>query len=100
MALERIRERLNEYAPRIGVTPGRVAIREQKSRWGSCSRKGNLNFNWKLIMAPPQALDYVVVHELAHIRYKDHSRAFYGFIESVLPDYRDRIKLLKGTQEA
>ena len=49
---------------------------------------------------PEAAIDYVVVHELAHIRYKDHSRAFYGFIESMLPDYRDRIKLLKGTQEA
>ena len=59
-----------------------------------------LSFSWRLMAYPEAAIDYVVVHELAHIRYKDHSRAFYGFIESVLPDYRDRIKLLKGTQEA
>ena len=62
LALKRIRERLEYHVPRIGRAPGRVAIRDQKSRWGSCSQKGNVNFNWKLVMAPPPALDYVVVH--------------------------------------
>ena len=92
--------RCAEYAPKLGVRYGRVSVRRQRSKWGSCSSRGNLNFNCLLLLAPERVLDYVVVHELAHIRYKDHSRAFYGFIESVLPDYRDRIKLLKGTQEA
>jgi predicted metal-dependent hydrolase len=87
VALERIRERLNEYAPRMGVTPGRVAIREQKSRWGSCSRKGNLNFNWKLVMAPPEALDYVVVHELCHLHEFNHSPRFWGLVAAQMPDY-------------
>ncbi len=87
MALRRIRERLDFYIPRIGLAPGRVAIRDQKSRWGSCSQRGNVNFNWKLIMAPPEALDYVVVHELCHLREFNHSPRFWAFVAGQLPDY-------------
>ena len=94
-ALERIRQRLNVYAPRVGVTPGRIAIRDQKTRWGSCSGKGNLNFNWKLIMAPPQALDYVVVHELCHLHEFNHSPRFWALVEAQLPDYEVWKKWLK-----
>ena len=94
-ALKRIRERLDYYGPRIGRPPGRVAIREQKSRWGSCSRKGNLNFNWKLIMAPPQALDYVVVHELCHLHEFNHSPRFWALVAAQLPDYEVWKKWLK-----
>ena len=88
MALGRIRERLEYYIPRVGAgAPGRVTIREQKSRWGSCSRKGNLNFNWKLIMAPPQCLDYVVIHELCHLSEFNHSPRFWAMVEAQMPDY-------------
>lgn len=72
-----------------------ISIREQKTRWGSCSSKGNLNFNWRLILAPEEVLDYVVVHELAHRREMNHSKAFYAIVESVLPDYKQPKKWLR-----
>ncbi len=83
------------YARIMGVTYGRISIREQKTRWGSCSSKGNLNFNWRLIFAPPEVLDYVVVHELAHRKEMNHSKAFYAIVESVMPDYRKWKQWLK-----
>ena len=79
----------------MGVSYGRISIREQKTRWGSCSSKGNLNFNWRLIFAPEAVLDYVVVHELAHRKEMNHSPAFYTVVESVLPDYQKARKWLK-----
>ena len=94
-ALERIRARLAYYAPRIGVTPGRIAIRDQKTRWGSCSSKGNLNFNWKLIMAPPRCLDYVVIHELCHLAVFNHSPRFWAMVAAQMPDYEPWKKWLK-----
>lgn len=94
-ALERIRERVQYYAPRVGCAPGRVTIREQKTRWGSCSGKGNLNFNWKLIMAPPQALDYVVIHELCHLYEFNHSPRFWALVARQMPDYEAWKKWLK-----
>ena len=98
-ALGRIRERIEHYAPLIGKTPGRVTIREQKTRWGSCSSKGNLNFNWKLIMAPPSVLDYVVVHELCHLWEFNHSPKFWALVEQQMPDYRVWKKWLKEHAE-
>lgn len=82
-------------------TPKRVPqsyveqLLEQKTRWGSCSSKGNLNFNWKLVRMPEEVLDYVVVHELAHRKEMNHSKAFWAIVESVLSDYRERRKWLK-----
>ena len=99
MALARIRERLAYYAPRTGRTPGRVTIREQKTRWGSCSSKGNLNFNWKLIMAPPQCLDYVVIHELCHLHEFNHSPRFWSLVSAQMPDYEPWKKWLKTHAE-
>ena len=94
-ALKVIPERVRYYAPLVGVTYGRITIRNQKTRWGSCSAKGNLNFNCLLMLMPEEILDYVVVHELAHRVEMNHSPAFWQIVESVLPDYRERRKWLK-----
>ena len=94
-ALERVRERLQYYAPRLGVSFNRVAIRDQRSRWGSCSAKHNLNFNWKLIMAPPEVLDYVVIHELCHLIEFNHSPRFWRLVEGQMPEYEFWKKWLK-----
>lgn len=83
------------YASIMKVSYGRISIREQKTRWGSCSGAGNLNFNWRLIFAPEEVLNYVVVHELAHRREMNHSKAFYTLVEAVLPDYRSSRKWLR-----
>lgn len=95
LALKRIREKLSEYAPKVGEPFGRVTIREQKSRWGSCSSKHNLNFNWKLIMAPPQVLEYVVIHELCHLVEFNHSPRFWELVKRQMPEYEAWKKWLK-----
>ena len=94
-AIQIFPERTAYFAKRMGVTYNRITIREQKTRWGSCSAAGNLNFNWKLVLMPPEILDYVVVHELAHRREMNHSPRFWAIVESELPDYRERQEKLK-----
>ena len=83
-------QRTAYFARQVGVTYGRITVRDQKTRWGSCSQTGNLNFNFRLILAPPEALDYVVVHELCHRRQMNHSAQFWQEVAQVLPDYRKR----------
>ena len=78
-----------------GGSYNRITIRDQKTRWGSCSAKGTLSFNWRLMLAPPAILDYVIVHELCHLTYMNHSAAFWNKVESVYPDYRAARKWLK-----
>ena len=80
-------ERLAACNSRYGFAYGRVAIKEQKSRWGSCSRQGNLNFNWRLLLAPLPVLDYVVVHELCHLKELNHSPRFWQLVALACPDY-------------
>ena len=83
------------YAPVVGVRYERVSIRSQRSKWGSCSGKGNLNFNCLLLLAPPEVLDYVVVHELCHRLEMNHSPRFWAEVQRVLPDYASARKWLK-----
>lgn len=94
-ALKVISERVEYFAKVIGVTYGKITVRNQKTRWGSCSSKGNLNFNCLLMLAPPEVLDYVVVHELCHRKQMNHSKAFWLEVEKVLPDYKEARKWLK-----
>lgn len=88
------------YAKILSVCYEDIHIRDQKSRWGSCSGRGNLNFNWRLIMAPEQVLDYVVIHELCHLRHMDHSREFWELVGSICPSYKQFKGWLKDHGES
>ena len=95
-ALKRIPERVRHFAPLVGVTYGGITIRNQHTRWGSCSSKGNLNFNCLLMLTPDHVIDYVVVHELCHRLEMNHSPRFWAQVERVLPDYRKSLQWLKA----
>ena len=88
-------ERTAYYAGLINVTYNGITVRNQKTRWGSCSSVGNLNYNWKLVLMPPGVLDYVVVHELAHRREMNHSAAFWKVVATWMPDYKKYRKWLR-----
>ena len=92
---ERITQRVHYYAPKVGVTPGDIDVRELGHRWASCSSKGSLAFHWKCMMAPPTIIDYIVVHELCHVHRMDHTHAFWNEIDKVIPDYQERKEWLK-----
>jgi predicted metal-dependent hydrolase len=99
-AMEVIPARVAHFAPIVGVSYGRITIRNQRTRWGSCSGKGNLNFNCLLMLAPPEVLDYVVVHELCHRREMNHSPRFWALVEQVLPDWQAQRLWLKEHGDA
>lgn len=94
-AMMDISERVKKFAPMVGVTVGRVTIRNQKTRWGSCSAKGNLNFNCLLMLCPEEVRDYVVVHELCHRKELNHSTRFWAEVEKIVPDYCIKRRWLK-----
>lgn len=83
-----ITERVTALAARFGVAYGRIYIKNQKARWGSCSSRRNLNFNWRLIMAPPEIMDYILIHELTHLEQMNHSAQFWQLVAARCPDYR------------
>lgn len=91
--------RVMHYQQITGGRVNQIHIRDQKTRWGSCSSLHNLNFNWRLVMAPPEVLDYVVVHELCHLSHMNHSREFWEMVGSVMPEYPERKKWLKENGE-
>jgi len=95
-AAQVIPPKVDYYARFLGVTPGKVGITRAKTRYGSCSGKNSLNFSCFLMLFSDRAIDYVVVHELCHIKHKNHSKQFYEMIAGVMPDYRMRQKELRG----
>lgn len=99
-AIKLLPSRCEYYAPLMGVSYNRIAIKAQRSRWGSCSTKKNLNFNCLLMLCPEEIQDYVVVHELSHLKEMNHSPAFWAEVGKILPDYKKRRRWLKSQGEA
>ena len=97
-AAVRLTRRIEHYAPLLGVRPSRVTVRGQRSRWGSCSGKGTVSLNWRLMLVPGALADYVVVHELCHLRHMNHSQRFWAMVAGIVPDYRDRRRRLAALQ--
>ena len=95
-ALKYIPQRVEYFSKIVGVDYGRITIRNQRTRWGSCSSKGNLNFNCLLMLTPTEVIDYVVVHELCHRKEMNHSKNFWIEVEKVIPDYKRSVKWLKN----
>ena len=94
-AAEIIQEKVDKLSARFGLTYNRICIRAQRTRWGSCSYSGNLNFNWKLIMAPEPVVDYVVIHELMHLEEMNHTNRFWKLVAEKCPDWRELKKWLR-----
>lgn len=94
-AAERLPERVAMYAEKLGVSPPPVLIRDQQKRWGSCTRSGELRFNWRIIMGPMSLVDYVAAHEVCHLRAPDHSPAFWRLLGNVMPDHEERRERLR-----
>lgn len=94
-AKKHINERTREIADAFGYKYTSIKINSARTRWGSCSMRGNLNFSWRLIIMPPDMIDYVIVHELVHLEIKDHSRRFYARMSELMPDHKRREKWLK-----
>lgn len=93
--LPRIRKRVDHFAAKVGVIAGMLEIKDLGYRWASCSQNGDLHFHWKCMMAPLTVIDYIIVHELCHLHFRDHSDAFWNEVDKVMPDYRERKEWLK-----
>ncbi|MCX4241342.1 M48 family metallopeptidase [Paraliomyxa miuraensis] len=94
-ARARLPERVDQWAARLGVEPADVLVRDQRKRWASCDDSGVLRFNWRVIQAPMRLVDYVVAHELVHLRYREHTAAFWARLGMVMPDYEARKEALR-----
>ncbi len=98
LVTERVQHFMAYYGPKHGIAVGKIAIRNQKSRWGSCSRTGNLNFNYKLVFLPPDQRDYVIVHEICHIKEFNHGQGFWALVGETIPGYKELRKKLRHIQ--
>jgi predicted metal-dependent hydrolase len=96
----KITERVNYFSPKVGVNPTSVNVKEIGYRWATCSAKSRLSFHWKCMMAPPKIIDYIIVHELSHMRHRDHNDAFWNEVDKVLPDYAERKEWLRSNGAA
>jgi len=94
-AAQVIKPRVATLAEQNGITYTIIRINSAKTRWGSCGPKGSLNFPWRLVMAPQDVIDYVIVHEMVHLRVRNHSKSYWSAVESILPDYQIRLRWLK-----
>jgi hypothetical protein len=97
-ARERIEAEVTVESARLGLAPGKISIRDQKTRWGSCSTSGTLSFNWRLVIGPHEALRYVVIHELVHIENHNHSRAFWSALTAAMPEWKRPAAWLKANE--
>ncbi len=88
--LERIKKRVAYFAPKVGVVPSSIEVKEIGYQWATCTSDGRLNFHWKCMMASPKVIDYIIVHELCHMRHRDHTDAFWNEVDKVMPDYYER----------
>jgi predicted metal-dependent hydrolase len=93
--LPRIQQRVAHFAPRVGVHTGDVHVKDLGYRWASCLPSGGLHFHWKCLMAPLTVMDYIIVHELCHLRHRDHSDAFWNEVDKVMPQYREHKEWLR-----
>lgn len=89
-------EKIEKFNKFYGFRFNKIAIKNQKTRWGSCSKKGNLNYNYKIVLLPDKLADYIIVHELCHLKEFNHGRKFWSLVEKGMPDYRERIKKIKN----
>ncbi|MBU1101430.1 MAG: M48 family metallopeptidase [Bacteroidetes bacterium] len=92
---KRFEERVKYFAPKVGVEPSSVLVKELGYKWGSCSKTGKIAFHWKAMMAKPKVIDYIVVHELCHMHQRDHNDEFWNEVDKVMPDYHERKEWLK-----
>jgi hypothetical protein len=92
--------RAAHWAGRLGLAYNRLSVKDQRTLWGSCSRKGNLNFSWRLAAAPVEVMDYVIVHELCHLREMNHSKKFWAHVGAACPDYKAHRRWLRDNAGA
>ena len=97
-AKEYLQQKCRYYSEKMGLTPAAVKINSARTRWGSCNKNGEINFTFRLILAPEELIDYVVVHELAHLQEMNHSSAFWSVVGRTMPDYKERRKKLRDFQ--
>lgn len=98
-ALEKLKEKTKRYSGILGVSPNSVNIKEYKARWGSCSSNGDITYNWRIIIAPHQVVDYIVVHELCHLLEHNHGPKYWKHVEHIVPNYKECREWLKNNGE-